>query len=102
MDYLKNLQDINFQKLKIFINLNQIISFDDKNIIFFDNKGSILNFDEKSKLIWKKNYYSKSEKKLKPILQFANDGKILVVADNIAKYYALDLKMENLNGLKII
>jgi outer membrane protein assembly factor BamB len=38
-----------------------------------------------------KNYYSKSEKKLKPILQFANDGKTLVVADNIAKYFALDI-----------
>ena len=38
-----------------------------------------------------KNYYSKNEKKLKPILQFAKDGKTLVVADNIAKYYALNL-----------
>ena len=34
-------------------------------MIFFDNKGSILKFDENSKLIWKKNYYTKSEKKLK-------------------------------------
>ena len=34
-----------------------------KDIIFFDNNGSILKFDKKSKLIWKKNYYSKSEKK---------------------------------------
>ena len=31
-------------------------------------KRDILKFDDKSKLIWKKNYYSKSEKKLKPIL----------------------------------
>ena len=33
----------------------------------------------------------KIRKKLKPILQFANDGKTLVVADNIAKYFALNL-----------
>ena len=39
-----------------------------KDIIFFDNNGTILKFDEKSNLIWKKNYYSKSEKKSKPIL----------------------------------
>ena len=65
--------------------------FDDKDIIFFDNKGSILKFDKDSKLIWKKNYYSKSEKKLKPVLQFANNGNLLVVADNIAKYYAINL-----------
>ena len=57
--------------------------------IYNNNKGSILKFDETSKLIWKKNYYSKSEKKLKPILQFANDGNTLIVADNIAKYFAL-------------
>ena len=41
--------------------------------------------------VWKKNFYNKSEKKLKPILQFANDKNILIVGDNIAKYYALNL-----------
>ena len=41
--------------------------------------------------MWKKNYYSKSEKKSKPILQFVNNGKYLIVADNIAKYYMLDI-----------
>jgi len=71
--------------------LNQQYLLDKKDIIFFDNKGSILKFNDKSKLIWKKNYYSKSEKKLKPILQFANNKKILIVADSIAKYYAINL-----------
>ena len=80
-------------------NLNQYqpeISFSRDKVIFFDNKGSILQFDADSKLIWKKNYYSKSEKKLDPILQFVNDGKYLVVADNIAKYYMLDINKGNL------
>ena len=38
-----------------------------------------------------KNYYSKSERKSKPILQFANHNKTLIVADNIAKYFALNI-----------
>ena len=50
-----------------------------------------MKFDKDSKLIWKKNYYSKSEKKQNPILLFSNNKNILVVADNIAKYYALDV-----------
>ena len=88
---LKKSSRYKFSKIKNFYQFEPKISFNNKNLIFFDNKGSILKFDDKSKLIWKKNYYSKSEKKLKPILQFANDGKTLVVADNIAKYFALDI-----------
>ena len=88
---LKKSSRYKFSKIKNFYQFEPKISFVNKNIIFFDNKGSILKFDEKSKLIWKKNYYTKSEKKLKPILQFANDGNTLIVSDNIAKYYALNL-----------
>ncbi len=88
---LKNSSRYKFSKIKNFYQFEPKISFADKNVIFFNNKGSILKFDDKSKLIWEKNYYSKSEKKLNPILQFANDGNILIVADNIAKYFALDL-----------
>ena len=88
---LKKSSRYKFSKIKNFYEFDPVISFNKKNIIFFDNKGSVLQFDSESKLIWKKNYYSKSEKKLKPILQFANDKRILIVADNIAKYYALDL-----------
>ena len=80
-----------FSKIKNFYQFEPTISFNKKNIIFFDNKGSILQFNDQSKLIWKKNYYSKSEKKLKPILQFTNNKNFLIVADNIAKYYALNL-----------
>lgn len=88
---LKKSSRYKFSKIKNFYQFEPTISFHNKNIIFFDNKGTILNFDEKSKLIWKKNYYSKSEKKLKPILQFANNGKVLIVADNIAKYFAMNI-----------
>ena len=94
LDYngiLKKSSRYKFSKIKNFYQFEPAISFNKKDIIFFDNNGSILKFNDNSKLIWKKNYYSKSEKKLKPILQFANNGKTLIVADSIAKYYALDL-----------
>ena len=88
---LKKSSSYKFSKIKNFYQFEPTISFNENNLIFFDSKGSILQFNEKSKLIWKKNYYSKFEKKLKPILQFANNKSSLIVADNITKYYALDL-----------
>jgi len=88
---LKRSTRYKFSKIKNFYKFEPTISFNKKNIIFFDNKGSIIQFDNKSKLIWKKNYYSKFEKKLNPILQFANNSKFLIIADNLAKYYMVDL-----------
>ena len=88
---LKKSSKYKFSKIKNFYQFEPVISFNKNDIIFFDNKGTILKFNERSKLIWKKNYYSKSEKKLNPILQFANDSRFLIVADNIAKYYMLNL-----------
>ena len=87
-NYLNNTNRLNFNgnlekssryKFSKIDNFNQYqpeISFFEDKIIFFDNRGSILQFNNDSKLIWKKNYYSKSEKKLKPILQFVNNGKV--------------------------
>jgi len=60
-------------------------------LIFFDEKGAILNFSDNNKLIWKNNIYSKNEKKQNPILYFASNDQTLVVADSIAKYYAINL-----------
>ena len=88
---LKKSSKYKFSKIENFYQVEPVISFNKENIIFFDDKGTILQFDKNSKLIWKKNYYSKSEKKLDPILQFANDNKFLVVADNLTKYYILNL-----------
>ena len=80
-----------FSKIKNFYNYEPEILFDKDNIIFFDNKGTILKFDENSKLIWKNNHYSRSERKLNPVLQFTKSNQYLIVADNIAKYYMLDI-----------
>ena len=94
---LKKSSRYKFSKIKNFYQFEPTISFSNKSLIFFDDKGTILKFDENSDLNWNKNYYSKTEKKLKPILQFANNKNVLIVADNIAKYYAL-----NLNDGKLI
>ncbi len=89
---LKTLSRYKFSKIENFYQYEPEIVFHDKSLFFFDNKGTILKFNEDSKLVWKKNYYSKSEKKLKPILQFFNNERYLIVADNIAKYYILDIE----------
>ena len=88
---LKKISKYKFKKIDDFYQYDPKISFNKNDIIFFDNKGSILKFDEESNLLWKKNYYSKSEKKQNPILFFANNKKILIVVDSISKYYALDV-----------
>tara|TARA_A100001388_G_scaffold232164_1_gene184702 strand:+ start:404 stop:1711 length:1308 start_codon:yes stop_codon:yes gene_type:complete len=89
---LKNLSRYKFSKIKNFYQYEPEIIFHKENIIFFDNKGTILKFNENSKLEWKKNYYSKYEKKLKPLLQFAKNKNFLIVADNIAKYFMIDIE----------
>ena len=88
---LKSISKYKFSKIKDFHQYDPKISFYNNDIIFFDNKGSILRFNNSSDLIWKNNNYTKSEKKQNPILFFANNKKILIVADNISKYYALDI-----------
>lgn len=89
---LKKSSRYNFSKIKNFDEYEPKMVFNKKNIIFFDNKGSILKFDEDSKLMWKKNYYSKLEKNLTPILQLSATDKFLIVADNIAKYYMINIE----------
>ena len=88
---LKKSSKYKFSKIENFYQSEPTILFNKDNIIFFDDRGTVLQFDKRSKLIWKKNYYTKSEKKSSPILQFANNKKFLIVADNLSKYYMLNL-----------
>ena len=89
---LKSISRFKFSTIDNFDQIEPEILFYGDNIIFFENKGSIFNFDKFSKLIWKKNFYKKFEKKAKPELSLANDKKTLIVADNLAKYYAMNIK----------
>jgi outer membrane protein assembly factor BamB len=88
---LKNISKYKFKKIKNFHQYDPKILFYKNDIIFFDNEGSILRFNNDKNLVWKKNIYTKSEKKQNPILLFANNNKMLLIADNISKYYALDI-----------
>ena len=80
-----------YSKIKKFYQYEPEIIFNNNNIIFFDNKGTILKFDNNSNLIWKKNYYSKNEQKQNPILFFMSNQKYLIIADTIAKLYVIDI-----------
>jgi outer membrane protein assembly factor BamB len=90
-------------KFSKFDNINQLNFkplFLDNGLIFFNNKGSIIRYDTNQKVLWKKNHYSKSEKKLKPKLNFELIGENLLVTDNIAKYYSVNINTGELNWLK--
>ena len=80
-----------FSEIKYFDNFSPELIFNKKHLIFFDKKGSVIKFDDTSKIIWKKNFYTKKEKKLLPILNFSSNDKIIIVTDNIGKYYALNI-----------
>jgi outer membrane protein assembly factor BamB len=89
-----------FSKLENLDQFNLKPAFLNEGIIFFDNKGSVLRFNDEQKIIWKKNFYSKSEKKLKPKLNFAINNEDLIVVDNIAKYFSINLNSGELNWIK--
>jgi len=86
---LKKIKKYSFSKIKNFYKLEPNLIFFKKNIIFFDNKGSIFSFDENSKLNWKSNNYSKEEKKIGPLLSISIKDDIIIVADSLSNFYAL-------------
>jgi len=97
---LNKISSFKFSKLDELNHLDYKPIFLKNGIIFFDKKGSIIRYDNNQKVIWKKNYYSKAEKKLKPRLNFLADGQNLLVADSIAKYYSVNISTGELNWTK--
>ena len=98
---LRKIGSFKFSKLEELNKLDFQPIFLKNGVIFFDKKGSIIKYDNNQKVIWKKNYYSKSEKKLKPKLNFIVDEQNLLVADSIAKYYSINISTGKLNWSKI-
>ena len=89
---LKKISKYKFSKIDKFYQYQPELLITKKNtLIFFNDKGTVLNFAKNNKLIWKNNVYSKFEKKQKPILYFASNDKILIVTDNLARYYAINV-----------
>ena len=97
---LKKIGNFKFSKLEEINQLDFEPIFLKDGIIFFDKKGSIIRYDNNYKVIWKKNHYSKTEKKLKPKLNFLLDGQNLLVADSIARYYSVNISTGELNWSK--
>ena len=87
---LTRIAKYNFSKLDDFNQFNFEPLILNDGLIVFDKKGNILKFNDNQKIIWKNNYYSKTEKKSKPLLTFKNINKNLLVADNIAKIFYID------------
>ncbi len=86
----KNISKYSYSKIEYFEQFEPKAVFVDKDLIFFDKKGSIIKFDYESKIKWKVNYYSKKEKKLLPTLRFERSNKNLLVTDNFAKIYLIN------------
>ena len=89
---LKKISKYKFSKIDKFYQYQpELLITKENTLIFFNDKGTVLNFAKNNKLIWKNNVYSKFEKKQKPILYFASNDKILIVTDNLARYYAINV-----------
>ena len=95
-----NFSKFKFSKIDNFSGFEPEILVDNQNLFFFDNKGSIIKFNKDSKVEWKKNYYSKSDKKNNPILFLASENNNLFVADTNANYYLLNKENGNLRWKK--
>ena len=88
---LEKIGKYNFSKFNDFDFISPSPLFYNNNLVFYDNKGEITLYDENQKTLWKNNFYNKSEKKIKPRLNFALKDDILIVTDDVAKYYAINI-----------
>ena len=88
---LQKIQKYNFSRFDDFEYTDVQPIFNNESIIFFDSTGTVISYDQNQKILWKKNIYTKSEKKNQPKLNFANQDNVLIITDTIAKYYALDI-----------
>jgi|TARA_Y200000002_G_scaffold374571_1_gene375494 outer membrane protein assembly factor BamB len=98
---INKISKFKFSRIENFEYFEPELVFDGKNFVFFDDQGNLIKFDENFKIVWKKNFYSKQEKKQKPILTLSIDKKNLAVFDNISKFYVIDLATGNLIWSKI-
>ena len=93
---LKKIKNFKFSKFNNENDTDLTPLFLKDGIVFFDNKGSIIRFDSDKKIIWKKNYYSKFEKKNNPKLSFALIKKKLIVVDNLSNIFLINFENGNL------
>ena len=86
-----------FSKIEQFNSLTTEMIFTKNNdIIYFDKKGTIFRINENFENIWKRNHYTKKEKKLNPILYFNYLDENLLVADTLSNIYSLNISTGDL------
>ena len=86
-----------FSKIKQFNSLTTEMIFTKNNdIIYFDKKGTVFRINENFENIWKRNHYTKKEKKLNPILYFNYLDENLLVADTLSNIYSLNISTGDL------
>ena len=78
-------------------NQPEILFTEDNSLVFFTGKGEIFKTSTDFEEYWKVNHYTKKEKKLKPILYFAQSGPDILVLDNLSKVYSIKLETGELN-----
>ena len=88
--YFNKIATYRFSKFENFEQSNFEPLFLDDGLIFSNKKGDIIRINENKKILWKKNYYSKNEKKLNPILSFSLVSNNLIVADNVSKIFSIN------------
>ena len=93
---LNKIRNFKFSKFEDLSNSDVKPLISDNALVFFDKKGSLIKYNKNAQVIWKKNFYSKSEKKLSPKLSFALQNDKLIVVDNVANFYLVDFENGNL------
>lgn len=88
---INNVSKFKFSKIKNFKKIEPNLILNNNNVIFFDDKGNLLCFDQNSNLVWKQNIYTKEEIKIGPLLSLHKKNDKLIVTDNLARIYSLDI-----------
>ena len=88
---INNVSKFKFSKIKNFKKIEPNLILKNNNVIFFDDKGNLLCFDQNSNLVWKQNIYTKEEIKIGPLLSLHKKNDKLIVTDNLARIYSLDI-----------
>jgi len=86
-------------KFSIYQNMTPILVFKN-NIILSDDNGTIFKINDRGKIIWKKNIYSKAYKKVYKNLTISIYKSNIYVADNIGFVYSINLDNGNLLWIK--
>ena len=91
LNYNGNLKEIGrykFSKIENFQIYRPDLTFTiNGNLIYFDGKGAIFKLNKNFDIIWKKNFYTKKEKKLSPILNLSVSKNNIIISDNLSNIY---------------